>query len=228
MRDLRGTYVHKGDAQRRRDRVRKTLLAAGFVGAVTVAWSGRAPEEASAEPSFFSRADEIRKVQSELDATRGELDLANAQLERWNKVYEYSSRYNIGADLATMIYDVALAEGIEPEVGFRLVRIESEFNPRATSPVGALGLTQLMPATAKYFEPGITREKLFDRHTNLRIGFRYLRTLIKEYKGNVNLALLVYNRGPAAVRKAQSNGINPSNGYERAVMGNYKGRAVVD
>jgi hypothetical protein len=228
MRDLRGTYVHKGDAQRRRDRVRKSVLAVGFVGAVMAAWSGRAPEEASAEPSFFSRADEIRRVQSELDATRGELDLANAQLERWNKVYDFSSKYGIGADLATMIYDVSLAEGIAPEVGFQLVRIESEFNPRATSPVGAVGLTQLMPATAKFFEPGITREKLYDRHTNLRIGFRYLRTLIKEYKGDVNLALLVYNRGPVAVKKAQSNGINPSNGYERLVMRNFKGKATID
>ena len=43
--------------------------------------------------------------------------------------------------------------------------------------------------------------QLYDRDTNLRIGFRYLRTLVREYKGNVQLALLVYNRGPQAVRE---------------------------
>ena len=228
MRNLRGTYVHRGDASRRRARFRKTLLALGFTVAATVAWTGRAPQEANAEPSFFSRADEIRRIQSELDATKGELNLAQAQLERWNKVYEFSSRYDIGADLATMIYDVSLAEGIEPEIAFRLVRLESEFNPRATSPVGARGLTQLMLPTARFFEPGVTGEKLYDPHTNLRIGFRYLRTLIKEYDNNVNTALLVYNRGPVAVAKAKREGVNASNGYDRIIMKGYKGNATVD
>jgi soluble lytic murein transglycosylase-like protein len=229
MRNLRGTYVHRGDAQRRRARIRAVVLLASLGGALGMAWDARnGPVEASAEPSFFEQRSEFRKMRVELDAARGELDLVHMQLERWNRIYNFSSRYKVGADLAAAIYDVALAEGIEPELGFRLVRVESEFNERATSPVGAVGLTQVMPATAKYFVKNVTRDALYDRQTNLRVGFRYLRTLIREYKGNVKLALLVYNRGPQAVETLRDLGMDPSNGYERMVMKGYDGKGTVD
>lgn len=157
-----------------------------------------------------------------------ELALANHQLERWNRIFSYSNRYNIDARLAGSIHDIAIAEGLEPELAFRLVRLESDFKERATSPVGAVGLTQLMPATARYFEKGITREKLYDRDTNLRIGFRYLRGLIREYDGNLELALLVYNRGPTAVERSRREGRDPSNGYERRLLRGYTGGGVVN
>ena len=70
--------------------------------------------------------------------------------------FGYSSRYHIGADLAGSVYDIALAEGIEPELAFRLVKVESDFNEHASSSAGALGLTQVMPSTAQFFVPGIT------------------------------------------------------------------------
>ncbi len=140
----------------------------------------------------------------------------------------YSSQYKIAADLAGSIFDVALAEGIDPELAFRLVKLESDFKVRATSPVGALGLTQLMPGTARHFQKDVTREKLFEPKTNLRIGFRYLRVLIGQYDGNVNLALLVYNRGPVAVDAALRDGRDPTNGYDRILTRNYKGNGIVD
>ena len=228
MRNLRGSYVHRGDAHRRRARIKRTLVFGGFCVSVLVAWDNKSPAEASAEPTFFASRAEVDRMQEELNAAKGDLDLANAQLARWNRIYTFSSKYAIGADLAADIYDIALAEGIEPELAYRLVRVESEFNERATSPVGAVGLTQLMVPTAKYFQKGITREHLYDRKTNLRIGFRYLRTLIGEYKGDVKLALLVYNRGPVAVQASRAQGVNPSNGYDRVVTKGYRGRGVVD
>ena len=229
MRNLRGTYVHRGDAHRRRTQLKRAALFVSFCGALGMAWDARTgPEEASAAPSFLATRAEFQKMRSELDATRGELDLAHMQLERWNRIYNFSTRYRISADLAASIYDIALAEGIEPELGFRLVRVESEFKERATSPVGAVGLTQVMPATAKYFVKNATREVLYDRDTNLRVGFRYLRTLIREYKGNVKIALLVYNRGPQAVETLQQLGVDPSNGYDRVVTKGYSGRGTVD
>jgi soluble lytic murein transglycosylase-like protein len=155
-------------------------------------------------------------------------DLANAQLERANKIIAFSSRYGIAADLAGAVLDASSAEGIEPELAFRLVRVESEFNPKAVSPVGAIGLTQLMLPTAKFFDPKVTREKLYDPATNLRIGFRYLRTLIEEQDGDVKLALLVYNRGPVAVRNSRKRGVNPSNGYDRVVTKGYAGTGKMD
>ena len=188
------------------------------------------PTEAKAEAPRFPVVigSEAIRLRAELEAARGELNLANAQLDRWQQIFTFSSTYRIGADLATSIYDIALAEGIEPDLAFRLVRVESQFNERATSPVGAIGLTQLMLPTARYFQKGITRDALYDRNTNLRIGFRYLRTLVREYKGNVQLALLVYNRGPVAVEASREQGRDPSNGYERIVMKGYKGRGVID
>ena len=234
MKNYRGSYVHRGDTERRRRRVTRLALAAGFAASIAALIGTREPREANATVSgdesvpFYMMRGETRRLQAELDEARGNLDLANAQLEKAQRVIKYSAEYGIAADLARTIIDVALAEGIEPDLAFRLVRVESEFNPRAVSPVGALGLTQLMPATARYFQKGVTREQLFEPQTNLRIGFRYLRTLIRQNKGNVQLALLVYNRGPVAVKAALAQGIDPSNGYERAVMRGYSGDGTVE
>jgi len=177
-------------------------------------------------PALFGFGSE--HVRDELNATKGQLDLANAQLERLNAVVGYSSRYHIGADLAGSIYDVALAEGIEPELAFRLVRVESGFNEHASSSAGALGLTQVMPSTAQFFVPGITHDGLYQRETNLRVGFRYLRTLVREYHGDLRLALLVYNRGEMAVDLSRDQGLDPSNGYEHLVMKGYRGTGVIN
>jgi soluble lytic murein transglycosylase-like protein len=205
-------------------------LLTAFAASVGYVVRDSGPLEAKAEAPRFPvvLGSEAVRLRAEIDASRSELDLANAQLDRWHTIFGYSSTYRIGADLATSVYDIALAEGIEPELAFRLVRVESEFNERARSPVGAVGLTQLMLPTARYFQKGITRDELYDRDTNLRIGFRYLRTLVRENKGNVQLALLVYNRGPQAVQNSRDQGLDPSNGYERVVMKGYKGRGVVD
>ena len=203
------------------------VLFTGLLAAVASVARVRGPEEASATPDTLFQSEEAR-LRHSLDSALGELNLANAQLDRWSKVSKYSSKYGIGVDLAGTIFDVALAEGIEPELGFRLVSVESQFNERATSPVGAVGLAQVMVPTARFFDPKITRARLYDRETNLRIGFRYLRTLIAENDGNVKLALLVYNRGPVAVQNARRQGINPSNGYDRAVTRGYQGSGVVD
>ena len=220
------SYVHMGDRVRSRRRSQRVLVAVGLCVASASAWVSTSPAEAHAETARAGA--DVARLRADLDATRGDLDAAQAQLDRWSRIFHYSSRYNVSADLATSIFDVATAEGIEPELAFRLVKAESEFNPRATSPVGAVGLTQVMPATARYFDRDITREALYDERTNLRIGFRYLRTLLREQRGNVKLALLVYNRGPVAVEASQRLGLDPSNGYERAIMRGYKGTGVID
>ena len=234
MKNLRGTYVHRGDTYRRRKRLKRTVLALSFFGAAAFVVGNRNPAapEAQAAPinstGFKINVATDRSLAFALDSAKGELELVRAQLERAQKVIGYSSRYDIGADLAGTIVDVASAEGIDPELAFRLVKLESDFNVRATSPVGAIGLTQLMPATARYYVKDITREKLYDPQTNLRIGFRYLRGLVNEYDGNVKLALLVYNRGPVAVAKSRAQGDNPSNGYDRILTRGYSGTGVME
>lgn len=171
---------------------------------------------------FLARAETRERIvglSARVDAQRGEIDIQRARIERLERAYQASSRYGIGADLAMAIEDIALAEGVDPEIAFELVRVESSFNHRAVSPAGALGLTQLMPATAQILSPGISRQQIFERETNLRLGFRFFRSLLSYYDNDLRLALLAYNRGPATVDRLLAEGIDPGNGYASAVMG---------
>jgi soluble lytic murein transglycosylase-like protein len=121
------------------------------------------------------------------------------EIDRAQRLAEkYRDRgYRVSDRLAAQIHEAAVDNGIDPALAFGLVRTESGFRNSATSHVGATGLTQLMPATARWIEPGTTRSDLRDSETNLRIGFSYLRRLIRKYDGDTTLALLAYNRGPA-------------------------------
>ena len=133
-------------------------------------------------------------------------------------VQQYSTSFRIPADLAHAIREAAERENLDLDVAFRLVATESSFRRRAISPVGAIGYTQVMPTTAAWLEPGITEADLFDRDTNLRLGFRYLRMLIDQYDDE-RVALLAYNRGPGAVSRIMASGGDPANGYARQILG---------
>lgn len=147
-------------------------------------------------------------------------------------VARYALRYGISFKLAAEIEHAALEEGIDPDLAFRLVRVESQFKERAVSSAGALGLTQLMPATADALQPGITQEEIFDPETNLRLGFRYLRWLLKVYDGDLSDALHAYNRGPGRVDRIRAAGGDPANGYADRVLGTgrsgrYRGTGLI-
>ena len=186
-------------------------------------WARRATADDQAAPvTAPALLGELRALSQSLEATRGELAVARLQLERANAIIDYSTHYNIAADLAAAIYDVALSEGVDPGLAFRLVKTESGFTLMAKSKVGALGLTQVLPSTARLYEPGLTNKQLFDRSTNLRLGFRYLRDLLERYDGNLRLALLAYNRGPGKVQELLDAGRDPQNGYSTAIMRGYK------
>ncbi|HSH45023.1 MAG TPA: lytic transglycosylase domain-containing protein [Longimicrobiales bacterium] len=162
---------------------------------------------------------ELSDSEVALQARQGELELVRMEMSRLVDIVQYSSQYNISADLAAAINDIALSEGIAPALAFRLVQVESGFYRRAVSPVGAVGLAQLMPRTAFELDPTLDYQDLFDRDTNLRLGFRYLRQMLTKYDGDLRLALLAYNRGPGTVDSIRRIGGDPANGYARAVMG---------
>lgn len=135
-----------------------------------------------------------------------------------------SQGYPVSGTLARTIREAAVENGIDPDIAFGLVRAESGFRSGATSRVGAVGLTQLMPGTARWLEPGTTRSDLRDPETNVRIGFRYLRSLIDQFEGDVDLALTAYNRGPGTVDRVLKRGGDPDNGYADFVRTGKRGR----
>lgn len=131
----------------------------------------------------------------------------------------YARRYGISPELALSIVEHAVNEGIDPELGFRLIRVESVFKVSARGPAGALGLTQLMPSTARALDRSLdTEREVLDPDANLRTGFRYLRRMIERYD-DVRLGLLAYNRGEGSVDRALRRGVDPENGYSRKVLG---------
>jgi soluble lytic murein transglycosylase-like protein len=144
----------------------------------------------------------------------------------------FALRYHVSPELARQIHTAAKDEGIDPELGFRLVRVESGFNPYARSRVGALGLAQLMPNTARWFDRTLTHSDILEPSTNLHVGFRYLHRLIDKYDGDVQLALLAYNRGDGAVDRDLRRGRDPENGYSRRVLGvgfdRYRGTGLAE
>lgn len=157
----------------------------------------------------------------QLDAARGEVAVTKLQLDRANAILTNSSKYQIPADLAASIYDIAISEGIDPALGYQLVKIESNFKEDARSSMGALGYTQVQMTTAKFYEPELTEKELFVRETNLRIGFRFLSDLLERFDHDTHLALLAYNRGPTRVSEILAAGGNPANGYSAAVLKGY-------
>jgi soluble lytic murein transglycosylase-like protein len=200
-----------------------TVLAQGTVVAARHQ-QGEARREAAVEEAFAALAAQplatvpagaaapVRTKRAEEKASPSDAVAALAA--------KYRGRgYRVPDALAADIHEAAVANDIDPEIAFGLVRTESGFRTSATSPVGAVGLTQLMPATARWMQPGVTRSQLRDEETNLRIGFRYLRELIDKYDGDTRMALLAYNRGPGTVDRVLKRGGNPDNGYARKVMG---------
>ena len=118
-----------------------------------------------------------------------------------------------------MISDASLQNGVDPRLVAAVVRQESAWNASAVSPVGASGLMQLMPATAKFL--GVT--DVFDARQNIFGGTRYLRTLLDTFNGDLDLALAAYNAGPGAVRKYK--GVPPyreTRAYVAAIRANYE------
>lgn len=93
--------------------------------------------------------------------------------------------------------------GVDPALVKAVIMAESGYNHMAVSKKGAVGLMQLMPATAN--DLGV--DDLFDPEHNINAGVRYLKKLLKQFEGDISLALAAYNAGSRNVRKFQ--GIPP-------------------
>jgi soluble lytic murein transglycosylase len=130
-------------------------------------------------------------------ATRAGLDRAPGPRSRWMWDCVYPRPYS---DLVTRAErDLLLPRGLL----WAVMRQESGFRPAVRSPVGAVGLLQLMPATATRVadEMGekVDAQALTRAYTSVHFGSAYLRKLVDSFQGNVPLALAAYNAGPQAV-----------------------------
>ena len=137
-----------------------------------------------------------------LDA-KGTTVLSDSRIERTTAVYNVpgAPAYRATTDAMPaaerfddLVREHSQRQSLRPELVRAVIQVESGFDPRATSPKGAMGLMQLMPQTAKSL--GVLNA--YDPEQNIRGGTVYLRQLLDKY-GNEQLALAAYNAGPGAV-----------------------------
>ena len=140
------------------------------------------------------------------------------------------------------IIQSVVPQHVDPFLISGLIREESLYSTRVVSPVGAVGLMQLMPATAKRVaerlylsDSGFIRDRLYDPHYNIQLGSHYLGQLLNEFEGNIIYSVAAYNAGPQAVRRwmvkyahrpsdefVELIGYRETRGYVKRVVGSYR------
>ena len=138
----------------------------------------------------------VSEVQAKLDECAAR---AGIQAPQFSSLLagEADAKYSdtdTNTDFDGIIQSEAGANGVDPDLVRAVIQTESSFRPDAVSSVGAQGLMQLMPGTAKSL--GVT--DAFDPQQNIRAGTKYLANLINRF-GDVRLALAAYNTGPGRV-----------------------------
>jgi soluble lytic murein transglycosylase-like protein len=119
----------------------------------------------------------------------------------------------------------AMKHNVDPKLVKAVINAESNWNPKAVSQKGALGMMQLMPKTASDMGVG----NPLNAEENIEGGVKYLRWLIDRFRGNLSLAIAAYNAGPSTVEKFGGIPSIPETlKYVRRVMNEYSGGSPVD
>ena len=117
----------------------------------------------------------------------------------------------------TIISESLKATYVRPSLARAVAETESNFRPHVVSHAGAVGIMQIMPATASgLYKTG--RAALFDPRTNIRVGVRFLDHLIKKYNGRIDLALSHYNGGSAVMKNGSAQVLPYTRDYVSRVL----------
>lgn len=135
-----------------------------------------------------------------LDEVKAQYSKSNSPSEKVNSSFKtvFDSLYKSGTESMDAIFEEAASTyNISVDLIKAVAKAESNFNPNAVSKAGAIGVMQLMPATAKSL--GVTDP--YDARQNIMGGAKYLKENLNRFGGNVSLALAAYNAGPNSVQK---------------------------
>ena len=194
-------------------------------------------DEARREWNFSLRgmADRELLAAARLACDRADWQLCINTAERTRTEFDTSLRYPM--PFADDITDAAQAAGLDPALVFGLIRQETRFMPQLKSVVGAAGLMQVMPATARYVAkkiglPWTNPALISDPATNLKLGTAYLKMVLDDLGGSQPMAVAAYNAGPGRPRRwregptletaiwAENIPFNETRDYVKKVMSN--------
>ena len=158
----------------------------------------------------------IKQVNANIVKQAPQVSLQNALTEA--TAVQANTQPRSKSQILNVVSQISKKHGVDEKLVQALIKQESGFNPKAKSKSGAIGLMQLMPATAK----NLGVKDPYNTVQNVEGGVKYLKSMLNKYNGNVILALAAYNAGPGAVDKYS--GVPPyqeTQNYVKNILANY-------